>query len=102
MNTNITAFILAGGESRRFGENKALFQYKKKPLIAHVIDKISGSFKNLVIIGKNDAIYRKFGYTVIEDLLPYQNPLVGIYTGLMYSNTDWNFFIACDMPFFNA
>ena len=102
MNQSITVYILAGGESRRFGENKALYLFKDKPMISHVIEQISSVSQNVVIIGKNEKLYEPFGYPVIEDLLPYQTPLAGIYTGLMNSNTYWNFFIACDMPFFSS
>jgi len=43
--------------------------------------------------------YRSLGYAVVEDVQPGQSPLIGIYTGLLHSETEWNFFTACDMPF---
>lgn len=95
---NITPFILAGGKSRRFGEDKAMYKYRGKPLIIYVAEQLSGFTEQPVIIAKDKADYLNLGYTVIEDALPYQTPLAGIYTGLVYSQTVWNLFIACDMP----
>ena len=39
----VKALILAGGESRRFGEDKALYKVKGEPMIKHVIKKLRES-----------------------------------------------------------
>lgn len=93
-------FILAGGESRRFGksENKAFFLYRGRALIMHPAEKLSRHFSEVTIIAKEKNEFEKFGYPVIQDEFDVQNPLIGIYTGLRYSTVDWNFFTACDMP----
>ncbi len=96
---NISAYILAGGQSRRFGENKALVTYKGRPLIEHVWQIVTGSFESVSIVAKADSPYRTMGYTVVDDVLSSQSPLIGIYTGLLDCKTDWAFFTACDMPF---
>lgn len=95
----ISAFILAGGQSRRFSENKALVSYQGRPFITHVWDNLSGCFESITIVAKPDSIYESLGYSVIEDVLPGQSPLIGLYTGLINSETEWNYFMACDMPF---
>lgn len=92
------AYILAGGHSRRFGGNKALYHYQGKPLITYPADRLSNYFNNLTLIAKEASPYSDLGYVVLEDLLSYQTPLAGIYTGLCQTETDWNFFLACDMP----
>lgn len=96
---NITAFILAGGLSQRFGEDKALYHYQGKPLIAWPLNQLKPYFDELFIIAKDESAYRHLGFPIIQDQLPYQTPLVGIYTGLKYSSTEWNLFVGCDMPF---
>lgn len=99
---SISAFILAGGLSRRFGEDKALYHYRGKPLIAWPLSQLKPYFEKLFIIVKDESTYRHLGFPVIEDQISYQTPLAGIYTGLKYSSTDWNFFAGCDMPFLTS
>jgi len=95
---NSNAYILAGGSSRRFGDDKALYSYQGKPLISYPADSLSNSFNQLSIIAKDTTAYSNLEYVVLEDLLSYQTPLAGIYTGLSHTDTDWNFFLGCDMP----
>lgn len=96
---NISAFILAGGQSRRFGENKALVSYHGRPLILHVWENMVECFGPVSIIAKPGSPYRAMDYPTVDDAFPGQSPLIGVYTGLLNSETDWNFFTACDMPF---
>lgn len=96
LNTN--AFILTGGQSRRFGGDKAMYQYGGKPLIAYPAEMLNCHFEKVTIVAKNDSTYVHLGYPVIEDSIPYQTPLAGIYTALNHTKTEWNFILACDMP----
>lgn len=101
----IHAYILAGGESRRFGnseENKAFAQLNGKPLILHTIEFLDLHFKDIFIITKNANQYDTLGYPILKDISTTQNPIVGLLTGLMHTHCDWNFFTACDMPFLTA
>ena len=94
----ISSFILAGGKSRRFGDNKALYSFRGKPLLIHATEKLEAHIRKPAIITKEPSLYRHLDYPVMEDTIEQQNPLAGIYTGLLRSNTNWNFFLACDMP----
>ena len=51
---NILAVILAGGKSKRFGEDKNLVKLGSKSLIEHVIDKVREKFKKILIIANKD------------------------------------------------
>lgn len=95
---NINAFILAGGQSKRFGTDKALYNHRGKPLISYSAERLDEQFKQLTIIAKEASVYEHLGYIVIEDLLSFRTPLAGIYTGLRQTKMDWNFFLGCDMP----
>lgn len=95
---HINAYILTGGQSRRFGSDKALYEHQGKPLINHSVDLLSGYFGQLVVVAKGEAPYKQLEYPVIQDLISFQTPLAGIYTGLSHTDTEWNFFLACDMP----
>ena len=41
----ISSFILSGGKSKRFGQDKSLFKFNGKPLIEHVFDVLNSVFK---------------------------------------------------------
>lgn len=98
MLNNLNAYILAGGKSRRFGGNKALYRYRGAHLITYPADRLATRFNEVIIIAKDSTSYSELEYVVLEDLLSYQTPLAGIYTGLCHTQNDWNFFLACDMP----
>lgn len=44
--------VLAGGQSRRFGSDKALALLGGKPLIAHVIEALSGQTDAVIVCGR--------------------------------------------------
>lgn len=92
-----TAFILAGGKSSRMGLDKGLMDFNGKPMINYVIDCVQPLFRKFNIIGNNPT-YRQFGIPVIEDQVKNLGPAGGILTGLNATKTEWNFFIACDLP----
>ena len=50
---NILGVILAGGKSRRFGEDKSKIKLGNKTLLEHVIDKVKKEFSELLIISNN-------------------------------------------------
>ncbi len=94
---NFTAIILAGGQSRRMGSNKALLSYHGKPLIQYSID-LALQFTNQILISANNRDLDYLGYPVIRDFFPVKAPLAGIHAGLRVSATDWNLVLTCDMP----
>ncbi|OCG25595.1 molybdenum cofactor guanylyltransferase MobA [Gilliamella sp. App2-1] len=99
---SITAIILAGGKSTRMnGKDKGLLLLNQKPLYQHVIDRIKPQTDSIMInCNNNVSQYQTAGYPVFSDVLTgYFGPLSGIYSGLLYSTTDWNLFVSCDTPF---
>lgn len=80
------------------GQDKGWVLLKGKPLIQHLLEKLSPLFENLLIVA-NDAAYTQLPYSIIADIYPEKGALGGIYTGLKHSNTPLNFFVSVDMPF---
>ena len=97
-----TCGILAGGASSRMGSNKALLEFRGKPLLQRQIEILSPLFDE-VIVGANDpAPYAPFGLRVVPDLLSERCALTGIHALLKGAHHDRVFVVACDMPFLNA
>jgi molybdopterin-guanine dinucleotide biosynthesis protein A len=94
----ITVIILAGGKSKRMGEEKGLVNFNGKKMVQYVIEAAKKITDNIIIITAN-AAYKQFGCICIADELKDKGPLGGIYTGLVHSGTQKNLFLGCDMPF---
>ena len=95
----VTGVILAGGTSRRMGQNKALLQLGDDPLIAHVIRLMRLATDELLLITNNPAEYAHLGLQMHSDMIPDAGALGGIYTGLMHASHDAVLCVACDSPF---
>lgn len=95
---DISAFIIAGGKSTRFGEDKALYIYRGKPLIEHVIERIKPVFETISIIADDAERFSYLGHPCYRDIIPGLGPLGGLHTALKRAGTDSVFVFACDMP----
>ena len=95
----VTGVILAGGKSRRMGQNKALLQLGDDPLIAHVIRRMRLATDELLLITNNPAEYAHLGLPMHSDMIPDTGALGGIYTGLMHASHDVVLCVGCDSPF---
>lgn len=99
----ILGLILAGGESRRMGRDKALVPLQGRPMIAHVIERLSPQVSDLAISANGDA--GRFGWTglpVLPDDTP-MGPLSGILSGLIWARSQGATALVsapCDGPIF--
>jgi molybdenum cofactor guanylyltransferase len=98
----MTGIILAGGESRRMGTDKALLDINGRPMIEHVLAVFSGLFRKTIIVTNTPDRYRIYGVELTGDVLDIRGPLTGLYSGLLRSGDEYNFVAACDMPFLNT
>lgn len=94
--------LLAGGQSRRMGTNKALLPVGGKPNIEHIRDELNVSSPKFVVVTNEPDTYRFLGEQMVQDLHPGKGPLAGIQSGLTHSLAEWNLVVACDMPFVSA
>ena len=91
--------ILAGGRSRRMGENKAEMVFRGEPLLARVARKVSPAVDELLVIGPQSLSPLAPRARVVEDALPAIGPLGGLYTALTTTTGARILLVACDMPF---
>ncbi len=97
--TNMTAIILAGGNSTRMGENKAFLQIDGAPIIARIHTLVTELFEEVLIVTNEKDLFKNFQARVYRDLLPDKGALGGLYTGVFFSSFEYSFCVACDMPF---
>ncbi|MDD9955130.1 MAG: molybdenum cofactor guanylyltransferase [Anaerolineaceae bacterium] len=95
-----TVAIVAGGRSRRMGRDKALVELDGRPMLEHVIERVSGLGQAQTLLVSNDhAAHARFGLPMVCDSLPDAGSLGGIYTALLNSKHCHTLVVACDMPF---
>ncbi len=98
----MTGIVLSGGENRRMGTDKAFLKVAGAPLIEHVLRSLKGVFQEIIIVTNAPQRYAAYGVQVVGDALDVRGPLTGIYSGLLKSSDEYNFVVACDMPFLNS
>ncbi len=98
--TEFTVAIIAGGKSSRMGTDKSFVMVAGKPLIEHVLERVSGlgQAATILITNKPDA-YASLHLPMYGDLLPDKGSLGGIYTAIHHSQTDYTLCVPCDTPF---
>lgn len=97
----ITGIVLAGGQSSRFGSNKAMAVWNEDTLLQHALDLIS-PFCGEVFIGGDYPEYAVVKAMTLPDLIPGLGPLGGIYTAMESADTPYFLFLTCDMPLMKA
>lgn len=95
----LNAVLLAGGESSRFGSDKALISFDGMTLIEYIYNNLQENFSRVIVVGSQDKYSFLKGAEIREDIYQDSGPLAGIYTGLYYSESRYNFICGCDMPF---
>lgn len=94
----VSAGIIAGGQSRRFGRPKALAQLQGQPLIEYAI-RTAGAISNIVMLSYGTHHFFPDSRVVpIADRIPDCGPLGGIFSVLVAASTPWVAVLPCDMP----
>lgn len=99
MITNTAGVILAGGQSKRFGSNKALVDFQGLPLIQRISVIIAPLFSEKLLIANTPDAYNFLGWPMSGDFYPGCGPLAGIHAALSTIHAPRCFITACDMPF---
>ena len=96
-----SAIILAGGEGQRMGGvDKGLMQWRNKPLIQHIIERLAPQVDEIIIsCNRNIEQYKLFGYACITDSTDdFLGPLAGIASCVESSNHNSILLCPCDTP----
>jgi molybdopterin-guanine dinucleotide biosynthesis protein A len=99
---NISAVLLAGGQSRRMGKDKATVPFGGEPLWRiqlGLLRKLAPS--EIFISAREDPAWRPADVYFVPDDLPSRGPLSGISAALERAPTTHLLSLAIDMPFMN-
>ena len=97
---NITAVLLAGGESRRMGKDKATVLFRGKPLWQIQL-KLLGKLEpaSIFVSARTDPRWRPADVQFVSDDRPSRGPLSGIAASLEQMRSAYLLALAIDMPF---
>jgi molybdenum cofactor guanylyltransferase len=98
---SLSAVILAGGDSKRMGTNKALLRLEGKNLIDHVFYKLNDIFSEIIIVTDRPDEFAYLPARLTGDIFVQEekNALRGIHAGLTVCANQSAFVSGCDMPF---
>lgn len=97
---------MCGGQGKRIGGNKPLYNYKTDSLLNHAINNFSKQADEIILSfdKPQNPIIKEINqnYKIVFDEYENLGPIVGILSGLKYAKanySEFNYIIApCDMP----
>ena len=104
---NILAVVLAGGKSKRFGEDKNQIKLGDKTLLEHVLSKINNKFEEILIVSSHNLEIKKLeNITIIPDCFDDFGPLAGVLSSMKWIKQNqkqykWVATFPSDTPFFD-
>ncbi|MEB3309855.1 MAG: molybdenum cofactor guanylyltransferase [Snowella sp.] len=100
--TNLTAIILAGGQSSRMGQDKTLLVFDGLPLLTRICQAAQAIATPVYVITPWPERYQAIipaSCQLLQETQPHQGPLIGFAQVLPQVKTEWVLLLACDLPY---
>lgn len=95
----VSAIVLAGGRSSRFGRDKLSEQIGGRSLLERAIDAVRLAAEEVIVVGPTGGSQpAPDGVTVVADVRPFEGPLVALVAGLEAATGEFVLVVAGDMP----
>lgn len=94
----ISGLIIAGGKSRRMGQDKAQIIYQNQSFLDYAVSLVE-NFTDDIIISSNQSPVTN--YPIVADLYKNIGPIGGLYAGLQAVKNDFVLVLPVDMPLLN-
>ena len=92
------AFVVAGGQSRRMGRDKALLPWGETDLLGHALARLREVARDVRILCGAETRYLERGVPVETDPVRGAGPLAGVLAGLTAAPGRPGLFLAVDLP----
>ncbi|MEM1211781.1 MAG: molybdenum cofactor guanylyltransferase [Planctomycetota bacterium] len=94
-------YILAGGQSKRFGSDKARALAEGRPLLQRVADALRPAVQSCTVVAAEADAYADLGFTTLGDTRRAHGPLGGLETALQHHHAEhgpgWIALASCDL-----
>ena len=102
MISDVTGVLLAGGKSKRMGQDKRFLPIGDRTLFERGLRTLCSLLQHVSIVIAQDSALLSATVPVYRDVVADCGSLGGLYTGLREASTPHVFVAACDMPFLNV
>jgi molybdenum cofactor guanylyltransferase len=92
----ISAYILAGGQSRRFGSDKARAIVGGQPMIVRIAQQLRALLSSVKAVAQHAGAYDALGIATIADLHLDRGPIGGLHAALHDAPARWVLLVSCD------
>jgi len=97
--SDIEAFILAGGASRRMGADKSQLLIDRQTFTDRIAETLHSLTDSVTIVGRQADDSK---LPSVADVYPQWGALGGVHTALTACKREWAIVVACDLPFVTA
>ena len=102
------AVVLAGGFSKRLGQDKGLVKLEGKPLVAYVLERVSKVVDEVLVVVSSES--QKEAYSLVVpnknkifvDDENIRSPLIGALNGFTNTCAEYSLLLPCDTPFISG
>ena len=95
----MSGIILAGGENRRLGIDKAELLVDGISILERTIEILERIFAQVIVVSNVARDIEAEDAKQVKDIAQGKGALGGIYTGLKHAVYERSFVVACDMPY---
>jgi molybdopterin-guanine dinucleotide biosynthesis protein A len=99
------AIILAGGFSKRFGQDKGLVKLAGKSLVLYVLERVNRAVDEVLVVVSSEQQKKPYSLLVpkenriVVDCENARSPLIGAITGFSNTRAEYCLLLPCDAPF---
>jgi molybdopterin-guanine dinucleotide biosynthesis protein A len=95
----VSAIVLAGGRSSRFGRDKLAEPVHGRALLEHAIDGVTPAATEILVVAAPGVdLGLPTGVTLVHDAVAYEGPLAGVRAGLRAAGESIVLVVGGDMP----
>ena len=97
--SQLQAFILAGGQSRRMGTDKSQLRIENDTFVERIAANLSEVTDSVTLVNPHQPNPR---FPSVADVYPGWGALGGLHAALAACKSEWAIVVACDLPFVTA
>lgn len=102
---NLDCILLAGGQSKRMGRDKAFLPFDNETFLRNILETLDNVCQKIIIVVNKDfSLYENqikdlsSNIILTRDINPYEGPLNGVISAKDYIKNDSVFIATCDTP----